>query len=503
MVAPHTGQSTISKVVPVWQLKTFAVMCREILLHEATHYYEERENTTMSLTWLLVAFFIALAFVLISIMKFKMHPFLSLMLGGIIMGVCCQMQLTTIASTLASGFGNTLGSIGIIILWGIVLGNLLHKSGCTNQIANLMLKIAGQKNSPLAVALTGYIVSIPVFFDAAFVILVNLVKQLSRKGKVPFITLVTSLGVGLIVTHAMVIPTPGPLTVVGNMGGNIGAFFVYGAIIALIAVFVAGVIYAKMLGNREAYKNDFANAFDDIEEVETTASKNAPSGGMGIFLIFFPILLILIGTLGKQMFTEGFMFQLMGFIGDKNIALMIGAIVAYAALRKFLEGNLDSFITDSAKDAGIIFLITGAGGSFGSIINATGIGDQLVAAMSGWTGATASLALICIAWLISQILRAAQGSTTVALTTTSAIFAPLVAGLGTVSPILVGLAICAGGIGVSLPNDSGFWVVNRFSKFSLRQTIDCWTIGGTVAGVTSLVVILILSFFQTMLPGLM
>lgn len=457
----------------------------------------------MSLTWLLIAFFIALAFVLVSIMKFKMHPFLSLMLGGIIMGVLCKMSLSSIASTLASGFGGTMGSIGIIILWGIVLGNLLHKSGCTSQIANLMLKVSGKNNSPLAVALTGYIVSIPEFFDAAFVILINLVKQLSRKGKVPFITLVTSLGVGLIVTHAMVIPTPGPLAVVGTMGGNIGAFFVYGAIIALVAVLVSGVVYAKMLGKRPEYKDDFANAFDDIEEVDLD-NANAPSGGMGIFLILFPILLILIGTLGKQLVAaETFAYDLLAFIGDKNIALMIGAVVAYLALRKYLDGNLDAFISDSAKDAGIIFLITGAGGSFGSIINATGIGPQLVEGMSGMTGATASLALIAIAWFISQVLRAAQGSTTVALTTTSAIFAPLVAGLAGVSPILVGLSICAGGIGVSLPNDSGFWVVNRFSKFSLRQTIDSWTIGGTIAGVTALVVILILSLFQGVLPGLL
>lgn len=458
----------------------------------------------MSLTWLLIAFFIALAFVLVTIMKFKMHPFLSLLLGGILMGALCKMNLTTVASTMASGFGSTLGGIGIIILWGIVLGNLLHKSGCTSEIAGLMLRISGQKNSATAVALTGYIVSIPVFFDAAFVILVNLVKQLSRKGKVPFITLVTALGVGLITTHAMVIPTPGPLTVVGNLGADIGAFFVYGAIIALIAILVAGVLYAKALGKRPAYKEDFANAFADEATEEEAPQGKKPSGGLGIFLIFFPILLILIGTLGKQIAApETFIYDLLSFIGDKNIALMVGAIVAFLALRKYLNGTFESFISDSAKDAGIIFLITGAGGSFGSIINATGIGTQLVDAMSGMTGATATLALIAIAWLISQVLRAAQGSTTVALTTTSAIFAPLVLGLGTVSPVLVGLAICAGGIGVSLPNDSGFWVVNRFSKFSLRQTIECWTIGGTISGVTSLVIILILSLFQNVLPGLM
>jgi len=468
----------------------------------------------MSLTWLLIAFFISLAFVLVTIMKFRMHPFLSLLLGGILMGILTKLKLSTIASTMASGFGSTLGGIGIIILWGIVLGNLLHKSGCTEQIAALMLRASGPDNSPLAIALTGYIVSIPVFFDAAFVILVNLVKQLSRKGKVPFITLVTSLGVGLITTHAMVIPTPGPLTVVGNMNAGIGAFFVYGALVALVAVLVAGVAYARSLGRRKAYADDFANAFDDIEGPELTDTDKAkPSGGLGIFLILFPILLILIGTLGKEIIgksmaaaangTDSFGYQFMSFIGDKNIALMIGAIVAYLVLRRYLTDGFEPFITDSARDAGPIFLITGAGGAFGAIINATGIGDQLVTGMSGWTSASATILLILIAWLISQILRAAQGSTTVALVTTSALFGPLVAGLGTVSPVLVGLAICAGGIGVSLPNDSGFWVVNRFAKFSLRQTIDSWTIGGTISGVTALVLIILLSLCQGFLPGLL
>ncbi len=458
-----------------------------------------------SLSWLIGVFLVSLLFVLVSIMKFKMHPFLSLLLGGIIMGVLANMPLPSIASTLANGFGGTLGGIGIIILWGIVLGNLLHKSGCTSQIAALMLKVAGKKNTPLAIALTGYIVSIPVFFDAAFVILVNLIKQISRKGKVPFITLVTSLAVGLITTHAMVIPTPGPLTVVGNLNANIASFFIYGSIVSLFGVFVAGVVYAKMLGKRKEYAEDFANAFDDIDETEdVAAAADKPSGGLGIWLILFPILLILVGTIGKEMIADknSFGYQLMSFIGDKNIALLVGAIVAYASLGKYLDESFEEFISESAKDAGIIFLITGGGGSFGAIINATGIGKMLVASMQGWTSASATILVIVISWLISQILRAAQGSTTVALTTTSAIFAPLLASLGTISPVLVGLAICAGGIGLSLPNDSGFWVVNRFSKFSLRQTIECWSIGGTVSGLSALVAIIVLALFQNVLPGL-
>ncbi len=177
--------------------------------------------------------------------------------------------------------------------------------------------------------------------------------------------------------------------------------------------------------------------------------------------------------------------------------------MAFFALRPYLKEKFESFITESATQSGIILLITGAGGAFGAVINGTGIGDKLVEGMSGWTSTSTTILLILIAWAISQILRAAQGSTTVALVTTSAILAPLVASLGTVSPVLVGLAICAGGIGVSLPNDSGFWVVNRFANFSLKQTIQTWTIGGTIAGLGGLAVCIILSLFQNVLPGLL
>ena len=167
----------------------------------------------MGLGLLLIVFAVSLVFVLVSIIKFNLHPFLSLLIGGLIMGILAGLPLTQVADGLAAGFGSTMQGIGILIILGVGLGHLLHISGCTSQIAAAMLKLTGQKRAGVAVNLTGYIVSIPVFFDAAFVILVNLVKSLSRKGKIPFVSLVTALSVGLIVTHAMVIPTPGPIAV--------------------------------------------------------------------------------------------------------------------------------------------------------------------------------------------------------------------------------------------------------------------------------------------------
>lgn len=461
---------------------------------------------TTSLGMLLAAFVIALAFVLVTIIKYKMHPFLSLIIGGLLMGIIAGTPLNEIASQLAKGFGGTMGGIGIIIVLGVILGQLLHKSGCTEQIAASLLRATGEDNAVLAVNLTGFIVSIPVFFDAAFIILINLIKQISRKGKIPFISLVTALAVGLITTHAMVIPTPGPLVVAGNLNLNLGWFLLYGIIVAMFGSLVGGVLYGKIIGKRPENIDDFANAFDDLgEPASVEVKKNAPSGGLGIFLIFLPIFIILLGTVMTTLLPdkEAFIYKFLAFIGDKNIALLIGVLVAYAFLRQYIDEPFSELIAECGEQSGAIFIITGAGGAFGAVINGTGIGKALVGAMQGWTGASAGIMLIVVCFLISQILRAAQGSTTVALVTTSSIMAPIIGGLPGLSPVLIGLAICAGGIGCSLPNDSGFWVVNRFTKFNIKQTMQCWTIGGSISGVVSLICLVILSFFTGVLPGLL
>lgn len=457
----------------------------------------------MGLGLLLIVFAVSLVFVLVSIIKFNLHPFLSLLIGGLIMGILAGLPLTQVADGLAAGFGSTMQGIGILIILGVGLGHLLHISGCTSQIAAVMLKMTGQKRAGVAVNLTGYIVSIPVFFDAAFVILVNLVKSLSRKGKIPFVSLVTALSVGLIVTHAMVIPTPGPIAVAGTMGVNIGWFLLYSIIVSLPASLVGGVLYGKYLGSKAEYAEDFANAFDDIEEEEIKESGELPSGALGIFLIFLPIIIILTGTIASMLLEPGSSaYVFFSFIGNKNIALLVGLLAAFFSLRKYIKDSFNDVITEAATQSGIILAITGAGGAFGAIINLTGIGEKLVGGMSGMTEG-AGIAMIVAAFVISQVLRAAQGSTTVALVTTSAIFSPILAGMASVSPILVSLAICAGGIGLSLPNDSGFWVINRFSKFDVQGTIKVWTVGGTIAGLTALVILVILSMFTGVLPGLL
>lgn len=387
--------------------------------------------------------------------------------------------------------------IGIVIALGVILGQVLFETGCTEQIANIMLRFFGIKRTPLAITITGYIVSIPVFFDAAFVVLLNLIRQLSIKTKIPFITFVTALSIGLITTHALVIPTPGPLAVAGTMKLHIGYFIFYSIVVSLPAALVGGLLYGWVLGKDKNAKIAEITEEDIALEKANESAKDKPSGALAIFLILFPILLILSGTVMGMILPKGsFALSVFDFLGNKNIALFIGVLTAILTLRRYFKRPMEETITEATKAAGMIFLITGAGGSLGAIINATGIGKYLVATMQGWP-----ISMIVLAFIFSQILRAAQGSTTVALVTTSAIMAPMMAGAG-ISPVLVGLAICAGGIGLSLPNDSGFWVVNRFTKFSVNDTIKAWTVSGTITGVTALAVIMVLSLFTGILPGL-
>jgi len=461
------------------------------------------------LLWALAAFVVSLGFVLLTIIKFKMQAFLSLILGALLMGILSGLPFNLVATEMATGFGNTMGSVGIIIVFGVIFGHLLHESGAAEQIAGMILKAAGPKKVPLAMSLTGYVVSIPVFFDAAFVILVNLAKMISRKGKVPFITVVTALATGLIVTHSMTIPTPGPLAVVANMDLNIPAFLVYSLIVSFPAALVGGVVYGKWVGKKAQYKDDFANAFEDeFEELEKTAKSDnspKPAGSLGVALILLPIVMILAGTvIGTNFLEPGTTaHSVVMFIGDRNVALIVASIVAYIALKKYLKKSFADIIVGAANTAGLILIITGAGGAFGRIINQSAIGTGLSDTLAGMADATGvGVILIIIGFVISQALRCAQGSTTVALITTSAIMGPMLADMAGVSPILVGLAICAGGIGLSLPNDSGFWVVNRLSKFSVGDTFRSWTAGGTIVGLTSLIILIILGLFANVLPGL-
>lgn len=448
---------------------------------------------------ILLTFIISLAIIILSVVKFKLHPFLSLLIGALIMGLMSGMAPADIMANICSGFGGTMEDIGILIILGVILGELLHNSGATRNIAEKLLNLFGVKNTPLAINITGYLICIPVFFDAAFVILIDLMRQLSKEGKIALNVLVCSLSVGMTMTHAMVIPTPGPLAVAGIVGANIAWFIFYSLIISLPASLIAGVLYGKYLKKHPAW----GNAFDEepIIKADPTSirenNRETASGTVGIFLILLPIVLIIIGTVIKMFLnTESALYPVVEFLSNTNIILLFTVFLAFFMLRKYLTDSFNNIVSTAAESVGSIIAIISAGGGFGTVINASGLGDYLVNTLQ-----SIGIPLIVLAFILTQVLRMGLGSITVSLVTTAAVVAPLIAATGA-SPVLVGLAVCAGGIGLCMPNDSSFWTISKFSGFSFGETVRVLTVSGTIAGVSSFIIVLILNIFSSILPGL-
>lgn len=430
---------------------------------------------------LLVVFLIAILILLVSIIRYHLNPFLALLITSIVTAFLVGMPIGKISSTLSSGFGGTLAGIGIVIGLGIIFGQILSEAGATTAIADGLLKRTGVKHAALAVTAAGFLISIPVYMDAAFVIMMPIVKYVADVTKRSLKIFVCALGVGTIVGHALVIPTPGPLVVANNMNANVAAFILYSLVAGAAAIVMGGWLYGKVFeGDKPAEITDAPNdnPIDDFK---------GPSFGLSLFCLTFPILLILIANiLLVSLEKDSLAYGIFTFIGDKNLALLFGVIAAYYLLRKHVAKSFTQIIIEAADSSGLILLITGAGGAFGSIINASGIGQYLVDSMSHL-----NIPIVVLGFVLSAVLRLSQGSTTVALVTTSSILGPSIAGTGA-SPVLVGLAICAGGIGLSMPNDSGFWVLSRFSGLSVQDTLKTWTAGGTIAGFTAFIIILLL-----------
>lgn len=430
---------------------------------------------------LILIFGLSIIFVLIAIIRFKLNPFLALILTTVLTGFAVNMPVSLILDSIANGFGNTLRGIGLVIGLGIIFGRILSESGATRQIANYMIEKFGQQNAPVALTFTGFLVSIPVFFDAAFVILISLVKNVSRIARIPVITLTTSLAIGLIASHNIVVPTPGPVEVGNSFGVSMGIYALFAIVVSIPAILVGGWLYGLFLG--KIYPE--TESLQEPEEMELDLK--LPSTRLSLFTLLLPILLILTGSTAILFIPEGALgYGFFEFIGNKNIALFISTLAAIGLLSKYFTVDINKSMTEAANQAGMILLITGAGGSFGYLINQSGIGNYLVTLLTGW-----NVSYLLMGFLLGAILRGALGSSTVALVTAAAILGPLVPHDG-LQPVFVALSVCAGGMCTSLPNDSGFWVVSRFANLTVSQTLRSWTLGSSIAGVVAFLLIIVL-----------
>lgn len=446
-------------------------------------------------------FILAIAVLLLLIIKFKLNAFVALLVTAFATGVLVNMPLPDVAATVTNGFGGTLGSIGMVTGLGVMLGRFMFESGGIEAIANKILGKFGEKKSPIAVALSGFITGIPVFGDVVYIMFAPMLRVLSKKTGISMVNFACAISVATTCTFALVLPTAPPLAVAGELGIEIGIFFFYALISAFVGMIVGGIVYGSFL-NKQDQKNKHFYTFDDLDEEQVSMS-SAPAdkkmgAGKAFSILLVPIILILLGSFVPLALGEdSAIVPFVKFIGDKNFAMMIGVVYAAVISRKYIAKPVTDIMTEAADQVGLILLITGAGGAFGKILQATGIADYVAGSLSNF-----NIPILVLCFLIAQIIRCAQGSTTVALMTTAAILSSTIASSG-VSPILCAIAICAGGIGLSLPNDSGFWAISRFFKISVTDTIRGWTLGGFVAGIAILIFVSILSLFQGVLPGLM
>ena len=438
---------------------------------------------------------------LVLIIKFKLNAFVALLVTAFGTGVLVNMPLPDVAKTVTDGFGGTLGSIGMVTGLGVMLGKFMFESGGIESISNKILKAFGEKRSPIAVSLSGFITGIPVFGDVVYIMFAPMLRVLSKKTGISMVNFACAISVATTCTFALVLPTAPPLAVAGELGIEIGIFFFYALISAFVGMIFGGIVYGAFL-NKQDHKRNHFYTFEDLEVEEaalnTADNRQKMGAGKALSILLVPIILILLGSFVPLAVGEdAAITPIVKFLGDKNFAMMAGVIYAALISRKYLRQSITDIMTEAADQVGLILLITGAGGAFGKILQATGIADYVAGSLSQF-----SIPILVLCFLIAQIIRCAQGSTTVALMTTAAIMSSTIATSG-VSPILCAIAICAGGIGLSLPNDSGFWAISRFFKISVTDTIRGWTIGGFVAGIAILIFVSILSLFQGFLPGLM
>lgn len=438
---------------------------------------------------IIILLLICILFIIFSTTRFKLHPFLALLLAAIGFGLFSGMPLAQIVQSVNGGFGNTIGYIGIVIVAGCIIGTFLEHSGGAYVMAKKIMHLAGEKRVPLVMVILGYFVSIPVFADSGFVILSPLNKALSKKAKISLAGPAIALSLGLTITHCLVPPTPGPIAAAGILQADLGLVIMVGMVVSFFAV-VAAWIFASKFASRIYIDPNPQESEDEIVNKINTA----PSALNSFIPIIVPLLLIVLKSVSDfptNPFGTGIVKTAFGFIGEPVIALIIGMFLAFRLPRKFDREMLSStgWVGKAMLSAAIIILITGAGGSFGMILRNSGIGDILGSSLS-----EINLS-IWLPFIIAASLKSAQGSSTVAVITTASIMAPLMPTLGFDSSLekaLVISAIGAGSMVVSQVNDSFFWVVTQMSDMNVKTGYKLHTLGTLVCGLTAMTVVWII-----------
>ena len=451
-------------------------------------------------TQMLIALFIGIVLLILLILKTKVHAFLGLIIAAVVIGLVGGMPAADVPKSIINGFGGTLGSIGIIIGFGVMMGQIFDKTGAAERMALTFIKLFGKKREHWAMALTGFIVSIPIFCDSGFVIVSPIAKAISKKTRRSIVAIAGPLAAGLVITHSLVPPTPGPLGVAGTFGVDVGKFILLGIAISIPMAIVA-TLYCQWLGKRiYQLPADNEEGWERPEKIEEVSDMEAlkpsrplPSAFESFLPLLFPIVLILLNNIFSAAgISDSGIGKVVTFLGTPIIAVGIGLLLAIFVLgrkmdRKTVLAEMDTGI----KSAGIIILVTGGGGALGQNLKDSGTGTYVAELL-----AKTPIPIIILPFLIATLVRFIQGSGTVAMVTAAGICAPILQAAGA-NMMLGAFAACIGSLFFSYFNDSYFWVVNNLMGFKdTKEQIRNWSVTSTVAWGVGFVELMILSIFM-------
>lgn len=440
-------------------------------------------------TRLLIAAAVGIIVLLLLIIKFKLHPVISMMIAAIIIGVGAGMPLTMISSTVEKGVGKTLQGIALLVGLGSMFGGILEVSGGAQRIAQTLIDKLGQKKAGVALGITGLVIGTTVFFEAGVVVLISLAFSVAKQTKKSTLYYAIPLLAGLASGYAFVPPSAGSVLVADSLGVNLGVMIMVGVPTALICLVVAGVIWGRFIGDKV-----FTKLPVNVQEIKED-SKELPPFGLVLGVILIPLVLILISTISKYLPIPANIQNVLAFIGKPFLALTIATLAAmyFLGIRRGYTGEqLKKILDHSLRPVGMILLVIASGGVIRWMLQDSGLGEIIGPALE-----KSGMPLIIVAFLIALLVRASVGSSMVAMTMASGIMATMPAVMATsmIYRAAMCCAICGGATALSHVNDAGFWLVGTFLEIDEKTTLKSWTVMETLIGVTSLIVSLIISIF--------
>lgn len=432
---------------------------------------------------------LSIIFLLILITRFKVNPFVSLLLAAGFVGIASGMPLVKVVDSIKDGMGGTLGFIAIVLALGTMLGKMMAESGGAERIARTLINLFGEKNVHWAMMFVAFIVGIPVFFQVGFVLLIPLVFTIARQTGVSLLKIGIPLVAGLSIVHGIVPPHPAAMAAVDLFQADVGKTILLSIIVALPSAIIAGPLYGSWIGKRvkTSISPDLASQLAEPKD-----ERELPGFGITVFTVLLPVLLMLMATVADVTLPkEDMLRQWADFIGSPITSLLIAVIISFWTLgynRGFSKDDILKFTNDCLAPTATILLVIGAGGAFNKVLLNSGVGDYIAELAKA-----SAISPIFLGWLIAALIRVATGSATVSMMTAAGIVGPIALQVPGTSPELLVLATGAGSLILSHVNDSGFWLIKEYFNMTVQDTLKSWTVMETILSVVAIILIMGLS----------